>query len=300
MIARRIGQRGQRLVGGVQQQHPPAIPDRSALRRVGGWVRHCAGLSAVAGPVSPAAAPELRWLRRLLPCAIRPPPIVHHDSPPIARLIAGARRVNPVNSRSDARGPVARGHDPAHGPQWRRWIRCNSRSTTLSAAPRLSTRSCRAFMSWSPRTKYCGSCIPKTTWPAPRSGCGCSSSSTGVAREPTPTSADIPRLRMRHAPFRITPIERDAWLRCMHTAVASIDSQTLDDEHRRELLDYLEMAAHSLVNSRVRAVLTEPEQHGPARGGRTRFSTRCIRGHSPTATATGSATSTAWRPGWTI
>ena len=54
-----------------------------------------------------------------------------------------------------------------------------------------------------------------------------------------------PRLRMRHAPFRIGPFERDAWLRCMHTAVASIDSQTLDDEHRRELLAYLEMAAHS-------------------------------------------------------
>jgi hemoglobin len=58
-----------------------------------------------------------------------------------------------------------------------------------------------------------------------------------------------PRLRMRHVPFRITPIERDAWLRCMHTAVASIDSQTLDDEHRQVLLNYLEMAAHSLVNS---------------------------------------------------
>ena len=58
-----------------------------------------------------------------------------------------------------------------------------------------------------------------------------------------------PRLRMRHAPFRISPIERDAWLRCMHTAVASIDSHTLDDEHRGQLLDYLEMAAHSLVNS---------------------------------------------------
>ena len=58
-----------------------------------------------------------------------------------------------------------------------------------------------------------------------------------------------PRLRMRHAPFRIGPFERDAWLRCMHTAVAEIDSQTLDDEHRKELLDYLEMAAHSMVNS---------------------------------------------------
>ncbi|HNM96079.1 MAG TPA: globin, partial [Mycobacterium sp.] len=30
-----------------------------------------------------------------------------------------------------------------------------------------------------------------------------------------------PRLRMRHVPFRIGFIERDAWLRCMHTAVAS-------------------------------------------------------------------------------
>jgi hemoglobin len=58
-----------------------------------------------------------------------------------------------------------------------------------------------------------------------------------------------PRLRMRHAPFRIGFLERDAWLRCMHIAVASIDSQTLDDEHRGELLAYLEMAAQSMVNS---------------------------------------------------
>ena len=58
-----------------------------------------------------------------------------------------------------------------------------------------------------------------------------------------------PRLRMRHAPFRIGFIERDAWLRCMHTAVASIDAQTLDGEHRRQLLAYLEMAADSMVNS---------------------------------------------------
>jgi hemoglobin len=58
-----------------------------------------------------------------------------------------------------------------------------------------------------------------------------------------------PRLRMRHSPFKIGFIERDAWLRCMHTAVASIDSETLDEEHRKALLDYLEMAAHSMVNS---------------------------------------------------
>jgi hemoglobin len=58
-----------------------------------------------------------------------------------------------------------------------------------------------------------------------------------------------PRLRMRHVPFRITPLARDAWLRCMQTAIASIDSRTLDDEHRRELLTYLEAAADSLVNA---------------------------------------------------
>ncbi len=58
-----------------------------------------------------------------------------------------------------------------------------------------------------------------------------------------------PRLRMRHHPFRIGPLERDAWLRCMHTAVAEIDRDTLDDEHRKALLDYLEMAAHSMMNS---------------------------------------------------
>ena len=58
-----------------------------------------------------------------------------------------------------------------------------------------------------------------------------------------------PRLRMRHAPFQIGPFERDAWLRCMHIAVASVDSATLDDVHRKALLDYLEMAGHSFVNS---------------------------------------------------
>jgi hemoglobin len=58
-----------------------------------------------------------------------------------------------------------------------------------------------------------------------------------------------PRLRMRHAPFQIGPFERDAWLRCMQTAVASVDSATLDDAHRAELLNYVHMAANSLVNS---------------------------------------------------
>ncbi|OUC78158.1 hypothetical protein CA982_13905 [Gordonia lacunae] len=60
-----------------------------------------------------------------------------------------------------------------------------------------------------------------------------------------------PRLRMRHNPFRVGPIERDAWLRCMHTAIASIDDETLDAPHRRALTDYMEMAAQSMMNSPI-------------------------------------------------
>ncbi|MFW0784590.1 globin [Gordonia sp. CPCC 206044] len=60
-----------------------------------------------------------------------------------------------------------------------------------------------------------------------------------------------PRLRMRHHPFRIGPIERDAWLRCMRTAIASIDAATLDAPHRQALTDYMEMAAQSMVNSPI-------------------------------------------------
>ena len=58
-----------------------------------------------------------------------------------------------------------------------------------------------------------------------------------------------PRLRMRHAPFRIGYIERDAWLRCMHTAVAGSTRRRWTTSTASELLAYLEMAAHSMVNS---------------------------------------------------
>ncbi len=55
-----------------------------------------------------------------------------------------------------------------------------------------------------------------------------------------------PRLRMRHAPFKIGPAERDAWLRCMRIAV---DEADLDEAHRRQLWQYLEYAATSMVNT---------------------------------------------------
>ena len=54
-----------------------------------------------------------------------------------------------------------------------------------------------------------------------------------------------PRLRMRHAPFAIGIAERDAWLRHMRAAVDSLD---LPEGAAVVLWDYLEMAAHSMVN----------------------------------------------------
>ena len=54
-----------------------------------------------------------------------------------------------------------------------------------------------------------------------------------------------PRLRMRHARFRIGETERDLWLAHMRTA---LDSLSLDPALDAQLWDYLVMAAHSLVN----------------------------------------------------
>jgi hemoglobin len=55
-----------------------------------------------------------------------------------------------------------------------------------------------------------------------------------------------PRLRMRHAPFAIGARERDRWLELMR---ASLDDIGLPAEHDATLWAYLEMAAHSLVNT---------------------------------------------------
>jgi hemoglobin len=57
-----------------------------------------------------------------------------------------------------------------------------------------------------------------------------------------------PRLRMRHVPFVITPTQRDRWLSHMRVAV---DEAGLDETHQLVLWDYLERAAHSMVNSLV-------------------------------------------------
>ncbi len=55
-----------------------------------------------------------------------------------------------------------------------------------------------------------------------------------------------PRLRMRHAPFRVTLAAHDAWLRHMRDALDELD---LAPEAERMLWDYLVMAAGTLVNA---------------------------------------------------
>ncbi|MCW2811847.1 MAG: putative hemoglobin-like protein [Friedmanniella sp.] len=65
-----------------------------------------------------------------------------------------------------------------------------------------------------------------------------------------------PRLRMRHAPFAVTPDMRDRWLTHMGDAIDSIE---LTPAQRHELWTYMERAAHSMVN-------TFDEPPGPVRG----------------------------------
>ncbi len=55
-----------------------------------------------------------------------------------------------------------------------------------------------------------------------------------------------PRLRMRHHPFKVTPTQRDRWLRHIMAAVDTLD---LTPAHDLTLRTYLQQAAESMVNS---------------------------------------------------
>jgi hemoglobin len=55
-----------------------------------------------------------------------------------------------------------------------------------------------------------------------------------------------PRLRMRHAPFRVGPAERDAWLGQMRRA---LDTLELPADADKTLWEYLERAAYHMVNT---------------------------------------------------
>jgi hemoglobin len=55
-----------------------------------------------------------------------------------------------------------------------------------------------------------------------------------------------PRLGMRHAPFAVTPRARDRWLTHMRAAV---EEAGMTPEQTAQMWEYLERAAHFLVNT---------------------------------------------------
>ena len=57
-----------------------------------------------------------------------------------------------------------------------------------------------------------------------------------------------PRLRMRHAPFRIDKRARDAWLLHMRAALLAM-RERLGDEDASDFDSYVDMAAHQLRNT---------------------------------------------------
>ena len=69
-----------------------------------------------------------------------------------------------------------------------------------------------------------------------------------------------PRLRMRHVPFRIDADARDRWLKHMRAALTEVNLSPL---HDATFWDYLERAAHAMVNT------MEPSGLGPAQQHRT-------------------------------
>ena len=55
-----------------------------------------------------------------------------------------------------------------------------------------------------------------------------------------------PRLRMRHAPYAVTPDQRDRWLRHM---LAAVDTLALPEQEDAELREYLDRAAQFMFNT---------------------------------------------------
>lgn len=55
-----------------------------------------------------------------------------------------------------------------------------------------------------------------------------------------------PRLRMRHAPFAVTPLAKDRWL---HHFSAGLDAADLTPAQRSQFWDYVTHAAQFMVNT---------------------------------------------------
>ncbi|MGC1419134.1 MAG: globin [Acidimicrobiales bacterium] len=56
-----------------------------------------------------------------------------------------------------------------------------------------------------------------------------------------------PRLRIRHAPFRITKQARDAWMTAMNASLSNLRAE-LSDDQLADLTSYFEMASSQMRN----------------------------------------------------
>ena len=75
-----------------------------------------------------------------------------------------------------------------------------------------------------------------------------------------------PRLRMRHMPFHIGPLERDRWLTHMAAAVDRVCDDIDDgDEIARELMEYFVPAAEHLRNDTGLPISSASYPSGPKR-----------------------------------
>lgn len=66
-----------------------------------------------------------------------------------------------------------------------------------------------------------------------------------------------PRLRMRHAPYAVTPDQRDRWLRHMHAAIDTLDLAAADEA---ELREYMDRSAQFMVNAEDEPGCPAPKQ----------------------------------------
>ncbi|WP_256839709.1 globin [Ornithinimicrobium faecis] len=55
-----------------------------------------------------------------------------------------------------------------------------------------------------------------------------------------------PRLRMRHVDYKVTPTQRDRWLKHMNAAIDTLELAPLDDELMR---GYMSHAANFMINA---------------------------------------------------
>ena len=66
-----------------------------------------------------------------------------------------------------------------------------------------------------------------------------------------------PRLRMRHAPYAVTPTQRDRWLHHMYAAIDTLDMAPSEET---ELREYVARAAQFMVNADDEAGGVTPSQ----------------------------------------